>query len=268
MGKKSFGGWKAWAFMPLVLLSFQNCSKVDFNEAPSQDLLSNTPSTLQGIVTDALTGQPLSGVQIKVTGSDGKSFNLLTGSAGQFSSPELSVGTALVNFSFEGYIAISNLKAEIKSAESTQINQSLSPNLLAGQIRIVLNWTGPKSGAVKDVDAYLTIPSDPLPIFFDSRLGTGANLDIDILEWRGPETITITQIQNGTYKYYVNNYDTRRLPYALGQSDVRISVYRGASLVKTYTLPPGFGITYEVFHIINGQIVDVQRYTDDLDIAL
>lgn len=252
------------------LLLFQNCSKVDFAQSSLGEdsaALTSTGGSIQGVISDALTGTPISGATVVIRASDGAVKTVSSSGSGQYSSGPLSTGTAHVDISMSGYITVSSIPAEIVSSQVTSLNQSLSPSLAANQVRIVLNWTGPKIRAVRDVDAYLSVPGATYPVYFDNPVTGGVQLDIDIVNWLGPETITINSLSAGTYVYYVNNYDTRTDTLALGNSDIRINVYRGSSLIKSYAVPAGTGITYEVFRITDGQIYDQQKYNDTLPIA-
>jgi hypothetical protein len=123
---------------------------------------------------------------------------------------------------------------------------------------------------VRDVDSYLTFESPTqtrLVLSYARSQIPGALLDIDDTNWVGPETVTILNIpQIGTYLYYVNNYGQRNETSALGKSGVSVKVYKGAALLKQYEVPPGIGINWEVFKIVDGVFDDsqTQRYNDNL----
>jgi hypothetical protein len=144
----------------------------------------------------------------------------------------------------------------------------MTTSLPQGQFRAVLNWTGPKEGAVRDVDAYLLIPGREMnPIAYKNRDdGNGANLDYDVTAWRGPETITITERRPGTFTYYVNNYNLRCDRTALSMSDVTVRVYEDDRAVGTYAIPPGVGINYVFFKIVDGTLIDVRQFDDSLPV--
>lgn len=173
-----------------------------------------------------------------------------------------------MDFSNTGYITLTSVAAQVTTHATTVLNESLSPALASGQIRIVLNWCDETPGAVRDIDSYLQVPGGGDPVYFYNKTASGAQLDVDETDWKGPETITITSLGSGTYSYYVNNYSYRRNRLALGSSSVRVSVYKGTSLLRTYAVPSGNGLTYEVFRIVNGTLTDVKAYNDSLSVAI
>jgi hypothetical protein len=262
-----------------VLPLFQNCApnEVGYSEIPQtlpvepaeveEPAPQPGPSGILGQVTNALTNAPLSNVSVQVRRASApleilKTYT--TDASGQFQTEDMEPGDYLLDFTASGFIPVKGATAVLVSGRDTAINQSLSGAIQNDQIRIVLNWTGPKLAAVEDVDAYILHPGAKLPIYFNGRSGDGIQLDIDIRYWRGPETITITSLKTGSYRYYVNNYSNPFDRTALGKSDVKVAVYRGPSLYKIYTVPPGAGVTYEVFRIENGIILDVERFNDSL----
>lgn len=64
-----------------------------------------------------------------------------------------------------------------------------------------------------------------------------------------PETVTISQRQSGTYKYYAHDFSNRSSSSsnAMAQSEAKVQVYSGSSLVATYTVPPQAGTLWYVF---------------------
>jgi hypothetical protein len=122
-------------------------------------------------------------------------------------------------------------------------------------------------GGVKDVDSWLQIPGVRQPLGY-TILRTNyhsAHLDRDDTDWNGPETITIYEAKPGTYVFWVNNYNFRNSSGAergLGNSSVRVEVYREDQLLKTYSVPRGTGLSYEVFRIVNGNLVDTGEFFD------
>jgi len=145
-----------------------------------------------------------------------------------------------------------------------QVNAALSPTLDPGQFRIVMTWTDAAPNAVEDVDSYLKMPDQPVPIFFQNRTTPEANLDVDCTTWKGPETITIVNPVPGVYHYYVVNYNAPDYPTWLGNSKIIVTVYGQTGLVKQYSLDGGSGLVYEFFTIENGVITDVDEYSNSL----
>lgn len=274
---------RAFAILSLALIAgFQNCSApTQFSEdSGSTEQSSKNPGpsptpgpttgSARGTVTHALTNAKLPGVSVSLRNASSPAQVVRTAvssGAGAFSLGSLPTGNYLVEYSADGFIPVSGVLVQIRAGQETVLTQSLSPTLAAGQLRIVLNWCDLKSGAVEDVDAYLSIPGEAYPIYFNNKTGPDAQLDIDILLWKGPETITIDHVRSGTYIYYVNNFSHRHAPQALGASEVRVAVFQGSQMIRSYSVPAGTGITYEVFRIVNGQIQDMKRYNDSLPVA-
>jgi hypothetical protein len=221
---------------------------------------------ISGAAVNAVNGSALPGATVRFIPQSAllKTSETVTDASGGYRSGPLPSGSYTVEFSLAGYIPCTQGAAA--EASGATANCALSPALAEGQFRVVLTWTGPKAGAVPDVDSYLQVPGDPLPVYYGRRNGTGANLDLDRTSWYGPETITITAQQPGTYVYYFNNFSIRSDLSALYNSDVVATVYSGSGCARQYAIRPGSGITYELFHLTNGVIQDVEAYNDSLTV--
>ncbi len=232
----------------------------------------NSPKgSLGGLVTNAVNGQPLAGVSVVVhADSDAGpvAASIATDNAGHYLFSSLPAGIYYVDFSISGFASILGVPVSIIAGQMTELNESMSSILNGNQIRIVLTWTGPKPGAVQDMDGYLQMPGYSQPIFFFNKTIIGSEYkvqqDKDNEHWYGPETITINAIDPGTYVYYVANYSSPNVPTALGNSNVHINVYQGSQQIRSYDVPPGSGTAYDVFHIVNGAIVDTGNYDSNL----
>ncbi len=114
------------------------------------------------------------------------------------------------------------------------------------------------------MEKYILITSGYL--FFNSRTGyyggnSAAVLDVDDRDGYGPETITISQPNVTEYKYTVRNYSGSP---SITTSNAKVVVYSGSSIVGTYYVPTtGSGLTWDVFKIVNGQIVAINTITSD-----
>lgn len=223
-----------------------------------------------GKIKDAINGRAIAQVKITLK-TKGPALNALrtayTDENGKYDFSNVLPGSYLIDFEGENYIPVYGRETIAKAAESTQENLSMTGILAEGSVRVTMIWTREKNNAVKDVDSYLQI-SDvlyPLGYLFRGVEYHGAFLDRDDTDWMGPETITIHNISSEkTYHYYVNNYDVRSEEEFLGNSEVQVSVYKGANLVKEYKVPLGSGITYSVFRIENGVLVDTEYFDDGL----
>jgi hypothetical protein len=125
-------------------------------------------------------------------------------------------------------------------------------------MRIVLSW----GKDPMDLDSHLGFPGNH--IYWDSKTGTSANLDVDDIDSYGPETITIVKRKTGNnYVYTVHDYTDRENPGTnrLAQSRARVFVYIGQSLVRTYNVPQNMsGNLWTVFQITpDGELQDINR---------
>ena len=88
-------------------------------------------------------------------------------------------------------------------------------------------WAGAKS--LFDLDSHFDLPGGH--IYFDSKEGTDANLDVDDTDSYGPETVTISKKHFGeSYIYAVQDYSNKGLPNSnyLSASKAKVFVYVGA----------------------------------------
>ena len=152
-----------------------------------------------------------------------------------------------------------NYSSLVVKCPCNDLTYALSPVMknLDG-MRIVLNW----GRYPEDLDSHLSFPGNH--IYFQHKKGSSANLDVDDTDSYGPETITIDNKKFGqTYHYFVHDYSNRDNPNSskLSNSDAKVFVYVGQSLVKTYYIPKNRkGNIWNLFKINdNGEIVDINN---------
>ena len=162
---------------------------------------------------------------------------------------------ALLIVKKEGY---SNLVVKCPCAGMTY---AISPVMTSlDGMRVVLSW-GEKPF---DLDSHLIFPGGH--IYFDSKEGTDANLDVDDTDSYGPETVTISKKHFGeSYIYAVQDYSNKGLPNSnyLSASKAKVFVYVGSSLVRSYSVPAGKrGNIWTVFKLNpNGEFEDINSVT-------
>ena len=162
---------------------------------------------------------------------------------------------ALLIVKKEGY---SNLVVKCSCAGMTY---AISPAMTSlDGMRVVLSW-GEKPF---DLDSHLIFPGGH--IYFDSKEGTDANLDVDDTDSYGPETVTISKKHFGeSYIYAVQDYSNKWLPNSnyLSASKAKVFVYVGSSLVRSYSVPAGKrGNIWTVFKLNpNGEFEDINSVT-------
>ena len=124
-------------------------------------------------------------------------------------------------------------------------------------MRIVLNW----GKYPEDIDSHLSYAGGY--VCYHDKDASQANLDVDDTDSYGPETITITQKEQGKkYVYAVHNFSDRESINNDNLSNIsraKVFIYIGDTLIKTYTMPEGKKGTVWIPFLIdeNGNIVNV-----------
>jgi hypothetical protein len=147
----------------------------------------------------------------------------------------------------------SNLVAKCPCKGMTYAMSPVMKNL--DGMRIVLNW----GATPRDLDSHIAFPGNH--IYFASKTGSDANLDVDDTDSYGPETITIDKKHAGeSYVYAVHDFTNQGYPNssALGNSNAKVLVYIGQSLVRSYYVPHQPGNLWTVFRITpEGEFQDI-----------
>lgn len=189
---------------------------------------------LSGRVISAITGQPLSGAEIRVRGTD---ISAKTDDEGNFTLDDVPSGMQSFEMTADGFTR-ENFQWNAAGAEPLRL--AMSPGLDAGQIRVVLTW----KEHPEDLDAHLEGPLPDGERFHISYQDKGdlkskefVQLDSDSQHGFGPESITVLGVLPGTYKYFVHDYTNRDSvdSDALARSGAEVKVYYGG---QTYTFRP------------------------------
>ena len=120
--------------------------------------------------------------------------------------------------------------------------------LEADSIKIVLSW----GSAPKDLDAHLNaaIGENNYHVSY-LESAPGMSLDYDSTTSYGPETITITEVADGVYTYYVHNRsdENNEGSEELQNSGASVKVYINGSTAPVYSFyaPDGIGTYWHVF---------------------
>ena len=127
-------------------------------------------------------------------------------------------------------------------------------------LRVVLNW----GSSPEDLDSHIVYPGNH--IYFDQKTGQAANLDVDDTNSYGPETITVNEkIHGERYVYAVHNYSDQEQARSVGlsNSQIKVMVYVGETLIKTYTAKPNVDATLWVLFAIDGEgdFQTIDQYT-------
>lgn len=162
---------------------------------------------------------------------------------------------------------------DIRFSMEEGITILLSPALKEGEVRIVLDW-----GAYpEDLDAHLFTPfdkeesEDSYHIWYGQLEDPyGNKLDIDQQEGFGPETMTIKNLGDGCYKYYVADFthcnEGDPSSYEMSDSGAQVNVYTSDGEVQTFYVPTNHsGVIWEVFEIRNGRINRINHYYNQIE---
>ncbi|HBD7645339.1 TPA: tetratricopeptide repeat protein [Escherichia coli] len=209
------------------------------------------------ILSATVKDKRIEGASVTLQRNGAQSVSGITNTSGS-----ISLGTsfadnkdALLIVKKEGY---SNLVVKCPCAGMTYAISPVMTNL--DGMRVVLSW-GEKPF---DLDSHLIFPGGH--IYFDSKEGTDANLDVDDTDSYGPETVTISKKHFvESYIYAVQDYSNKGLPNSnyLSASKAKVFVYVGSSLVRSYSVPAGKrGNIWTVFKLNpNGEFEDINSVT-------
>ncbi|EPD5941085.1 tetratricopeptide repeat protein [Escherichia coli] len=209
------------------------------------------------ILSATVKDKRIEGASVTLQRNGAQSVSGITNTSGS-----ISLGTsfadnkdALLIVKKEGY---SNLVVKCPCAGMTYAISPVMTNL--DGMRVVLSW-GEKPF---DLDSHLIFPGGH--IYFDSKEGTDANLDVDDTDSYGPETVTISKKHFGeSYIYAVQDYSNKGLPNSnyLSASKAKVFVYVGSSLVRSYSVPAGKRENiWTVFKLNpNGEFEDINSVT-------
>ena len=205
----------------------------------------NDPSgptgTVTGIVTNALTGQPLPGAIVRV---DGSGANATSGNDGRFVLSNAPAGARTLRTSATGFVTETRT-VTIVTGSNTEQSIALTPGRPGGEITIVLTW----SSEPRDLDAHLSGPNRSggrFHIYYANAAQPQPNpyatLDVDDVVSFGPETITISRDSTtgnfvpGEYRYWVHNFS--QTP-EFDVSDARVSIASGGVQIDSFGVPGG-----------------------------
>jgi len=230
---------------------------------PTIALISNTSGTgtLEGIVTDSITGYGVADAAIVIRDADGRSLrNLVTDSDGYYTFTA-DAGYYRAHITAPGFNETAQDITMHGAAAAATHNFALTPVLEDGEIRIVLTW----GEQPWDLDSHLSGPQADGGVFHifyadqETREGDTlmAYLDLDDTNSYGPETVTIYRAMAGSYRYGVHDYTNggEASSTALARSGANVRVFIGNDTVREYNVPPDLtGDFWYVFDIENGEL--------------
>jgi uncharacterized repeat protein (TIGR01451 family) len=226
--------------------------------------------TASGKITNALTGQPTSGLNLvfrngrnNLSGEIVKTLS--TNEQGGYT-VDLPGGNYTMEIDHSGYITTSANIVVLGGLTRGEQNATISPEGVLGEgIRVVLNWGASPS----DLDSHFTGPTvngSRFHVYYSSESYRDSEndvyLDVDDTSSYGPETVTVLKrVNEGTYTYAIHNFSDRSSSNLnLSNSDATVRLYSGNLLLATYNVPlDKQGNVWRVFEIRNGMIVPINR---------
>ena len=235
--------------------------------------------TISGTIKDAVSDSAVSDVILSVrsglnetSGTIVKTDN--TSNSGTYSFSSMNAGWYTVQTSKSGYIA-ANFNVFSCGNVSSQ-DHSISTSLSSGTMRIVLSW--PANSTSTDLDSHLTGPDNlsgqghsgastkRFHVKYPSS-GQGAfyyaannysctcdksdnvTVDQDDQNAPGTETITISNVRSGTYRYSVHEYHGISSGTTLAKSGASVTVYYNdlSKNPTTYNVSNASGNLWSVF---------------------
>ena len=235
--------------------------------------------TISGNIKDAVSDSAVSDVILSVrsglnetSGTIVKTDN--TSNSGTYSFSSMNAGWYTIQTSKSGYIA-ANFNVFSCGNVSSQ-DHSISTSLSSGTMRIVLSW--PADSTSTDLDSHLTGPDNlsgqghsgastkRFHVTYPSS-GQGAfyyaannysctcdksdnvTVDQDDQNAPGTETITISNVRSGTYRYSVHEYHGNSSGTTLAKSGASVTVYYNdlSKNPTTYNVPNASGNLWSVF---------------------
>ena len=187
----------------------------------------NALGNISGTVKDALTGIGIPGAAVTILNTSIPSTT--TDGSGNYSFSDVPVGDYDVKASATGYVD-NTISLTVQENQTVTGDIVLTPTLAFGEMRIVLTW-----GTLGDLDSHLWNPSSLHLYYANDDIGD-ANLDMDNVFGYGPETVTITTLNDGTYTYAVHAFS---LAGTLSDSGAVVKLYDYNGLLNTFIIPSG-----------------------------
>lgn len=227
------------------------------------------PGNIEGYVYNAMTGNGVSGLSLSfrkgINMTAGPvSASTITGANGYYTIQNLEAGSYTGEITGTGYNTNYFTAVCLGGQTNSNQNATVTPTMPEGQIRIVLTW----GISPTDLDSHLFLPTPDgsrYHICYYSKTysyngSIYADLDLDDVTSYGPETTTIRQQVDGTYRFSVHDFTNRGSysSYVLSNSGAQVKVYSGSTLMATYNVPANQGGTlWKVFEINGGTIIPI-----------
>lgn len=230
---------------------------------------SSSPGSISGSILDATTSRSITGtatveLRVGINATTGSALQTVqTTGSGNYIFSNVSAGTYTVLARASGYADASKTGIAVGAQNTSSQNVFLSPTGAAGTVRIVLTWRADP----RDLDSYLTGPiaesTNRFTIAYYSQGNCSASpfacLDQDVTSGFGPETMTITRVLPGIYRFTVNKYSGSG---PLEQSGARVDVYIDGLFRQAFSVPAGSGRNWTVFELNGNQLTAINVIGD------
>jgi hypothetical protein len=251
--------------------------------AATQTMLSSScgGGDISGTIKNAVTGDALQGVSVSVrSGKNVRSGDTISGktdttdSNGAYTLSSMDAGTYTIQGSLDDWIST---YFNVRSCSgSPNKNANMSETLPEGAMRIVLSWDG-----TEDFDSHLEIPctsgtcsgsnaadkshlyfgtGDPAYHNYTDIVNSGDNVTLDQDSDQGivstcpggqdcgPETITISKLRSGTYRYHVHEFDKKGDNTThIADNGTVVQVFYNIDQVLNFDVPNSAGDLWTVF---------------------
>ncbi|MFH1265119.1 MAG: carboxypeptidase regulatory-like domain-containing protein, partial [Planctomycetota bacterium] len=185
-------------------------------------------AALSGRIVSALDGEPVSGAEVRIGGTE---LSEQTDTKGNFRIVGIPEGSQKIEVAAAGY-ASRQFERELNDGMETAYQVALKPKAEGGNIRIALDWDEES----EDLDAHLEGPLPKGGKFHIDRHHPGTDetkgvvaLMADDEAKGGPETVEVAKVVPGTYRYFVHDFSNRHDPAGKGlaRSGAQVTVSYG-----------------------------------------
>lgn len=227
-----------------------------------------------GKISNALTGKGIEGVSLSIrNGWNNSEYGDIIESAVTDADGNYSVTLPLGNYTIfaekDGYIS-GTFNIIVQSGTTDSQNGTITPRGSGNNFRIVLTW----GENPRDLDSHVvgTLSNgDSFHVYYNRNYQYDGdievcNLDVDDTSSYGPETITLNTNTSEPYYYYIYRYAGKG---TVGTSEAQVRVYQNDTLIAKYNVPTdqGNGDYWNVFAIVNGELVTRNTITDNSDLT-
>lgn len=224
---------------------------IELLNAEQQD---NNTASISGIVNNAADKKGVEGITVELRNNLGNIVgdavkSVVTDAQGRYSFTNLESGyytLYTVDKRADVEEKFISVKENVCLKADTEVdkNMTVSTSIKGGGIRFVLTWGSQGNGVPSDLDSHIYGPrvdgkEGMFEVFYSSKGYGLANtdytvLDVDEMDYNGPETVTILKPIDGVYYYYVYKYSSMG---SLPTSQAKVDVYSGSELLTTYNVP-------------------------------